>query len=70
MKAPDARSVVAVMLTATICAAILAPIVWRAIGMSETPLPEVVVASLTDLLKVCVGAVVGWLSSGTREPRA
>ena len=64
MRAPDARSVVAVALTLTICAAILAPIVGRLMGITDGPLSDTVVASLTDLLKVAIGAVVGWLSAG------
>lgn len=63
LKAPDARSVVAVMLTLTICAAILAPVFGRLFGMVDGPLPDAIIASLADLLKVAIGAVVGWLSS-------
>lgn len=61
----DARSIVAVMLTATICIAILAPIIGRLFKKGEGPLSDVVIASLTDLLKVAIGAVVGWLSASS-----
>ncbi len=64
MRAPDARAVVAVMLTTTICAAILAPILARVLWLIDQTIPEPVAARLADLLKVPVGAVVGWLAAG------
>lgn len=60
----NARSVVAVILTATICLSILAPIAARLAGLVNGPLPDAIIASLTDLLKVALGAVVGWLAAG------
>lgn len=63
----NARSVVAVLLTVTICISILAPIVARLCGI-VTVLPEPIITSLADLLKVAIGAVVGWLAAG-EHPR-
>lgn len=66
MRAPDARSVVAVVFAVTICFAVLAPIAGRLFGMTEQPLPEIVVASLADLLKYVAGGVIGWLASAPK----
>lgn len=60
---PDARSLVAIILTLTICFAILAPIIARLTGRTDITLSEAVVASLADLLKVAMGAIVGWLAA-------
>lgn len=59
----DARSAVAILLTATVCVTILSPILMRAFGKAQTTMSEAAVNSITDLLKVALGAIVGWLAA-------
>lgn len=63
----DARGLVAIILTATICTAILSPIVMRVLGYSQTQLSDTAVEGLTDLLKVALGAIIGWLAANTKK---
>jgi hypothetical protein len=59
----DARSAVAILLTLTVCATILSPVLMRVLGKTNATMSEAAVNSLTDLLKVALGAIVGWLAS-------
>lgn len=61
-----ARSIVAVMFAATICVAVLAPLLARFLGVIDQ-LPEVVVVGLTDLLKYQAGLVSGLLLAPERS---
>lgn len=59
----EARSVVAILITITICAAILAPIVYRMFGNTNDKLSDAAISGLVDLIKVALGALIGWLSA-------
>lgn len=59
----EAKNVVAIMLALTICVAILSPIVVRFLNKPQGQMPDLVVSGLMDLLKVALGALVGWLAA-------